>query len=74
MGELIPRTHRVDPPNHRELDRAAYLSSELAKAVRVAKANSLSRVTLDFETAEELCQLLHDSLKTANQLGAYQTR
>jgi hypothetical protein len=58
----------VDAPAEDELERAEYLLSELAKAVAVARHVGLERASIRLAVAEELTQLLADSVKTAKQL------
>lgn len=59
---------RVDAPALDELDRAKELAACLANALQSAEHHSRSWIHLDRERAEELCQLLHDSIRTAEQL------
>lgn len=55
-----------------ELQRAQELSNRLANALRLANDFKLDKASLSKEDAEELIQLLEDSLKTAKQFGLYE--
>ncbi len=55
----------VDRPAEDELSRAEDLAGRLYSRMSLAKHAKNQSVSLDMETAEELCQLLHDSIKTA---------
>lgn len=50
-----------------EIQRAKYLTERLHSAVATAKKFGLPKVRLEIEIAEELVQLLADSLKTIHQ-------
>lgn len=52
-----------------ELQRASFLADRLDTGVRVAKKFDLNRVKLEIDEAEELLQLLRDSIRTAKQFG-----
>lgn len=58
---------QVDAPASDEIVRAKELASYLAQRLRMAKKYG-GNVSLRPEEAEELCQLLHDSIRTAEQL------
>lgn len=62
------RVSRVDAPARDELQRAKELAASLASAIGRARKFAVDRVSLDVDEAEELCQLLHDSLRTAEQI------
>ncbi len=62
------RAARVDAPARDEMERARELAACLARAIGRAKKFAMDRVSLDVDEAEELCQLLHDSLRTADQI------
>ncbi len=67
MAATGTATARIDGPNVGELDRAEWLMGKLSRAAAVArKCNALVR--LDLEDAEELVQLLADSIRTAKQI------
>lgn len=51
-----------------ELERARVLANDLARRLRMAERGHDSHVRLGIENARELCELLHDSLRTAEQL------
>lgn len=51
-----------------ELQRAEVLADKLAKSIAIARATYQRRVSLPLEEAEELVQLLEDSLKTAKRM------
>lgn len=67
---LPPDTMAIGPynPAENELDRAEYLLGRLSRSVTVARSNNMERASVDVEEADELCQLLADSLKTAKQM------
>lgn len=60
---------KVDGPASDELQRARELAACLAFAIRQANMQKRYQVSLSIEEAEELCQLLHDSIRTADQLA-----
>ncbi len=64
------RSKKVDAPARDELERARELAAALASAIGRAKKFRMDRVSLDVDEAEELCQLLHDSLRTADQISS----
>lgn len=53
-----------------ELKRAEVLSNKLHKAAGTARRFGLRKAILDVEDAEELVQLLEDSLRSARELIA----
>jgi hypothetical protein len=60
-------------PSHgsaEEIARARRLASSLAAKVRVSKTAGIERVSLDLGEAEELCDLLHDSLRTIERMAS----
>ncbi len=59
---------KVDRPASDELARAEALADKLARAVELSRYNGREWITLDLNAAEELAQLLFDSLRTAKQL------
>ena len=61
---------KVDAPAKDELQVAEELASKLAVAIRRGTAK---QVSLKREDAEQLCQLLHDSIRTAKQLKGRRT-
>ena len=61
---------KVDAPAKDELLVAEELASKLAWAIRRGTPN---QVSLKREDAEQLCQLLHDSIRTAKQLKGRRT-
>lgn len=65
----IARLHRVDEPASDELNRAEELASMLAKRLASAERANIASVAIPIESAKELCQLLHDSIRTARQLA-----
>ncbi len=52
-----------------ELQRAQHLSKKLQNAIGIAKRFKLHKASIDIEEAQELIDLLEDSLKTAMQFG-----
>lgn len=69
MNELVTTApFEVDAPASNELDRAESLANYLAGQIRIGEQFRTPRVSLGFDEARELCQLLHDSLRTAKQL------
>lgn len=63
------RARQVDAPAKDELSRARELAATLASAIGRARHFQEDKVRLGVEEAEELCQLLHDSLRTADQIS-----
>lgn len=66
MSLITREAKNIDPPNYNELQRAKELASSLRLALQRLPLERF--ITLPRGEAEELCQLLHDSLKTAEQL------
>lgn len=58
----------VDAPANDELVRARDLADYFAKRLGQAERFGDAQVKLDIESARELCQMLHDSIRTADQL------
>lgn len=65
---------RVDGPAGDELLRAKTLLNGLQASIRLAREFKLDRVHLDIPIAEELAQMLADSIKTAEQIKSLEAR
>lgn len=65
----IVEVTKVDAPASDELTRAEELADLLAKRLLSAERFNRKTVDLPIEQARELCQLLHDSIRTAKQIA-----
>jgi hypothetical protein len=68
IRQLTRIDRRIDQPASNELDRAKELAAYLAGQLSIAERHGDSKVVLRIEESRELCQLLHDSLRTAAQI------
>lgn len=59
---------RIDGPNYNEFERMEELAARFGRAIDFSRRLKFSKAQLDFETAEELLQMLNDGLRTAKQL------
>lgn len=71
MNTLIVKNDapaKIDGPNHNELERMEEITSRVKRAIDFSRRLKFNKAQLDFETAEELLQMLSDGLRTAKQL------
>ena len=67
MSQVIAKRVKVDRPAANELERAEYLLDVLKRSIALGSQFHV-RPSLDLDEAEELAQLLADSIRTAKQL------
>ncbi len=60
----------IDGPNHNELERMEEITARVKRSIDFSRRLKLDKAQLDFETAEELLQMLSDGLRTAKALKA----
>ena len=64
----VLQPEKIDAPADNELNRAESLADCLNSAVKVAHKFHAERISMRLDEAEELLQLLYDSIKTAKQI------
>lgn len=65
----VPSGDSIDAPNAGELEAARRLAGTIRWCVELARKQERSFIQMGIDDAEELCQMLHDSLRTADQLN-----